>query len=640
MTSNKKNTLFLNTLLFIGLFYTSIPIQVDAVPVQLIPNNNIKYPIHIACECDYYLYVDDKYIEQANTEVNVEENWEQGHPGWNATKKFYPVIDNESPKIIAFNGIGGQFSGFLNGFVMDFNEGKDYTKYKEWKCKDFSKTVNNIPTSSSSSSSPSPPLPPPNWFTFDYNDSDWNMATSLGENYQNNSFQIFQHEREGISLKAEWLWTSDNSNKNIYCRKKNTNIITTPPPSTSMPPSGVSTTIHLSTTSAPLPTTSAPTRVQTSAPMRVSTMIHTTPVQTSAPMRVSTTIHTTPVQTSAPIRVQTSAPTRVSTMIHTTPVQTSAPIPLQTSAPIHVQTSAPMRVSTMIHTTPVQTSAPIPVQTSAPMRVQTSAPIRVQTSAPTRVSTMIHTTPVQTSAPMRVQTSAPIRVQTSAPMRVSTMIHTTPVQTSAPIHVQTSAHIPLQTSAHIRVSTMIRLSSTTVPLPTTSVPMPMPMPIPVHVPVPTIVISPHIQIIIQNIKYSQRRSYAHLDNLFRKLKLYNDEYSLYKQLMIARLHIRQHYSALFYDIKHLLEKQNNYDSIPISIPTPTIDKNDNKKSVKNIPRYIQSMHTLNKCIKKIEKSIQFIKGNHKYILLRILNKLKLQYQQDTEKLFMLIKNTR
>jgi hypothetical protein len=235
----------------------------------------------------------------------------------------------------------------------------------------------------------------------------------------------------------------------------------------------------------------------------------------------------------------------------------------------------------------VQTSAPIPVQTSAPIPVQTSAPIRVQTSAPIRV---------QTSAPIRVQTSAPIHVQTSAPMHVSTTIH---------------------------------LSSTTVPLPTTSAPMPMSLHVLVHVPVPTIVISPHIQIIIQNIKYSQRRSYAHLDNLFRKLKLYNEEYSLYKQMIIARLHLRQHYSALFYDIKHLLEKQNNYDSIPI--PIPTIDKNDNKKSAKNIPRYIRSMHTLNECIKKIEKSIQFIKGNHKYILLRILNKLKIQYQQDTEK---------
>jgi hypothetical protein len=188
-------------------------------------------------------------------------------------------------------------------------------------------------------------------------------------------------------------------------------------------------------------------------------------------------------------------------------------------------------------------------------------------------------------------------VQTSAPTVVSTTIHPIPVQTSAPTVA------------------------------------------------PTIVISPHIKIIIQNIKYSQRLSYAHVDNLFRKLKLYNEEYRIHKQLMIARFHLRQHYNALFYDIKHLLEKQNNYDSIPIPIltpkpkPTPTIDPNDNKKSIKTIPRYIHSMHNLNVCIKKIEQSIQFIKGNHKYILLRILNKLKLQYQEDTEKLFMLIKNT-
>ena len=111
--------------------------------------------------------------------------------------------------------------------------------------------------------------------------------------------------------------------------------------------------------------------------------------------------------------------------------------------------------------------------------------------------------------------------------------------------------------------------------------------------------------------------------------------------MIARLHLRQHYNAIFYDIKHLLKKQSKHNSIPTPTPTPTPsptpthDKTNDKQQVKNIPRYIQSMHTLNACIKKIEKSIQFIKGNHKYILLRILNKLKLQYQKDTEKLFML-----
>ena len=181
--------------------------------------------------------------------------------------------------------------------------------------------------------------------------------------------------------------------------------------------------------------------------------------------------------------------------------------------------------------------------------------------------------------------------------------------------MQTSAQPSVQTSALSRVSTIIH-----------------------HYPAPSIIISPHIQIIIQNIKYSQRRSNAHIANLFRKLKLYNDEYSLYKQLVIARLHLRQHYNAIFYDIKHILEKQSNYDSIPTPAPKPSNGENNNTKSLKKIPRYIRSMHTLNICIKKIEKSIQFIKGNHKYVLLKILNKLKLQYQKDTEKLFMMTIN--
>ena len=552
MISTKNDTLFLNTLLFIGLFYTYIPIKVDAIPIQLIPIENIKYPIHIACECDYSLYVDDKYIEQANKEVNIIENWEEGHPGWNATKKFIPVITNETPKIIAFNGIGGEFSGFLNGFIMDFNNGKGYTKYKEWKCKDFSKTIDK--------------MPPPNWFTFDYDDREWSMAASFGENYQNNSFQLFERERDEISLQAEWLWTSDNSNKNIYCRKKNENVKTIPLVLTTVP-------------------------VQTSAPHVVSTTIHTNPVQTSAPSGVSTMIHTNPVQT--------SAPHVVSKTIHLNPVQTSAPTVVSKTihpSTIPAQTSAPHVVSTTIH------PSTMPVQTSAPTIVSKTihpSTMPVQTSAPTVVSKTIHTNHVQTSAPTVVSTTihpSTIPVQTSAPSGVSTMIHpsTIPVQTSAPHVVSTTIHPN---------------------------------------PVPTIVISPHIQIIIQNIKYSQRRSNAHIANLFLKLKLYNEEYRLHNQLMIARLHLRQHYNAIFYDIRHLLEKQNKRDLIPSN------DKNDNKKSVMNIPRYIHSIHNLNVCIKKIERSIQFIKGNHKYILLKILNKLKLQYQQDTEKLFMLIKNT-
>jgi hypothetical protein len=381
---------------------------------------------------------------------------------------------------------------------MDMNHGKDYTKYEEWKCRDFSKTANKVP--------------PVDWFTFDYDDSQWEMAASYGVNYQNNSFQIFENPRDAISLNAQWLWTSDNKADTIYCRKKNGNVGTIP----------VSKTIHT-------------TPSQTSAPPPASKTIHTTPSQTSAP-RVLQTIHTTPSQTSAP---------RVSQTIHTTPSQTSAP-----------------PVSKTIHTTPSQTSAP-------------------------HVSKTIHTTPSQTSAPSPVsKTIHATPVQTSAPPPVSKTIHATPVQTSAPL-------------------------------------------------VPSIVISPHIQIVIQNIKYSQRRSNAHLDNLFQRIKLYKEEYRLYKQLTIARVHLRRHYNALYYDIKHFLEKHNTYEEPDVYHSIPS----DDKKPVTNIPHFIRSMHNLNASIKKIEQSIQFIKGNHKYILLRILNKLKIQYQEDTQRLFEIIEHT-
>ena len=451
MVFNSMRSLFLNTLMFMGLFNACRNIY--AIPVNLFTPSSggmIEYPIYIACECDYSLYVDGKNIQPDNTKV---ETFDYLETGWNATKKFYPAIYDESPKIIAFNGISGQYAGLLNGFIMDMNNGEDYTRYEDWKCADFSNTASKVP--------------PIDWFTYDYDDSEWRMATSFGKNYQNNSFQIFETERREINLQAEWIWTSDNTVTNVYCRKKNENVMTIP--------------------------------------------------------------------------LSTSAPPTVSPTIHTSRVQTSAPRPVQTSAPRPVQTSAPPTVSPTIHTSRVQTSAPPTVQTSAPR--------------PT-VSPTIHTSRVQTSAPHPVQTSAP------------------------------------------------------------------------H-PAPTIVISPHIQIIIQNIKFSQRRSNTHVDNLFRKLSLYRDEYKLYKLLTIARLHLKQHYNALFYDIKHILEKQNIYDTIP------TIRKNP----VKNIPRYLQSMHTLNISIKKIEDSIQFIKGNHKYILLGILDKLKIQYQQDTQKLLTLIPNT-
>jgi len=665
MVFKKEHSLFLSTLFCIGVFNACTQTQVYAIPVNLVPSRieGIKYPIHIACECDYSLYVDGKYIDQANKEVNIVEIVEYGHPGWNATKKFYPIIYDESPKIIAFSGVGNQFPGFLNGFVMDMNNGEDYTKYQQWKCNDFSSTVTKVP--------------PSNWITYDYDDNDWAMSASYGNNYQNNSFQLFEKEREGINLEAEWLWTSNNAVSNIYCRKKNENVkpipvvLTTIPVQTSAP-TRVSTTIHPTVTQ-----TSAPTRVsktihqtvvQTHAPTHVSKTIHPIVVQTSAPTTVSKTIHPIVVQTSAPTTVsktihptvvQTSAPTRVSTTIHPTVVQTHAPT--HVSKTIHTtvaQTSAPTHVSKTIHTTvvqtsaphPVQTSAPHPVQTSAPHPVQTSAPTRVQTSAPTRVSTTIHPTVTQTSAPTRVsktihqtvvQTSVPTRVQTSAPTRVSKTIHTTvvqtsaphPVQTSAPTHVsktihttvaQTSAPTRVQTSAPTRVQTSAPHSvQTSAPHSVqTSAPHRVSTTIhPTTVPAPptnyNIVISPRIKIIIQNVKYSRKRSYEHIDNLFRKLKNYNDDYTIYKQLLLTRYHIRKHYTTILHDIRKLLYSTNTHH---------------NHDNTAQTPHFILSMQKLDNSIKHIEQSIKFIKGNHKYILLNILHKLQLQYQTDTQRL--------
>jgi hypothetical protein len=215
----------------------------------------------------------------------------------------------------------------------------------------------------------------------------------------------------------------------------------------------------------------------------------------------------------------------------------------------------------------------------------------VQTHAPTHVSTTIH--------PTVVQTSAPHPVQTHAPTHVSTTIHPTVVQTSAPHPVQT--HAPTHVSS----------------IPSTNY---------------NIIYSPHIKIIIQNVRYSRTRSYNHIDNLLRRLKIYHDDDNIYQQILHTRYHIQHHYNTILHDLRILIHSLHTHDS------DYDDDKHDNRTN-KPTPHFIQSMYKLDTSIKKIEESLQFIKGNHKYILLRILNKLKLQYRQDTEKLFTLIKYT-
>jgi hypothetical protein len=272
----------IQTLLYIGLFMLFNPLQnyntnvAMSLPIEFTNKQNtntntntIKYPIHVACECeDYQLYIDGKIVEPVGV---VEGNLESE---WNATKIFIPVINTETPKIIGFRGTGGQFSGFMNGFVMDMNNGADYTKYQEWKCMEF-------------------PLPavPVNWYMYDYDDSLWEMAKSYGMNYQNNSYQIFDHERFSIHLNAEWLWTQNNAKTNVFCRKKDKHVLaTTAAPRVS---ASVSHTTHH------MPATTAAPRASAS----VSHTTHHMPATTAAPRASASVSHTThhmPATTAAP----------------------------------------------------------------------------------------------------------------------------------------------------------------------------------------------------------------------------------------------------------------------------------------------------------------------------------------------------
>ena len=222
-----------------------------SMPVEFIHKGNtsmntIKYPIHVACECEnYQLYVDGNFVKQASVVESYLED------EWNATKIFIPEITNEIPKIIAFHGMGGQFSGFMNGFIMDMNNGADYTKYQEWKCMEF------IPSAV-----------PVNWYMYDYDDSLWEVSKSFGMNYQNNSYQIYYHERFGIHLNAEWLWTQNNAKTNVFCRKKDKHVQTIPLQTTTL--------FH------PTPTTTAPTTHATTHSSVLKTTHHV-PAQTATP---------------------------------------------------------------------------------------------------------------------------------------------------------------------------------------------------------------------------------------------------------------------------------------------------------------------------------------------------------------------
>jgi len=330
----------LQSLLYIGLFVLCSPNVATSLPVDFINKQNtntntntnpntIKYPIRVACECENYkIYVDGKIVEQ----VDVIESYLENE--WNATKIFIPDITTETPKIIAFHGTGGQFSGFANGFVMDMNNGADYTKYQEWKCMEF------IPSAV-----------PVNWYMYDYDDSLWDVSKSYGMNYQNNSYQIFETERLGIHLNAEWLWTQDNAKTNIFCRKKDTKVQTIPLLTTMAPAAAPTTSTSVLKTTHHVPATTAAAAPTTHASVLKTT--HHVPSTTAAPITSTSALKTT-----HQIPATTAAPTTSTSVLKTThqiPATTAAPTTstsvLKTTHHIHSTTAAPTTSTSALKTT-------------------------------------------------------------------------------------------------------------------------------------------------------------------------------------------------------------------------------------------------------------------------------------------------
>jgi hypothetical protein len=657
--TRRSNIGLFNLVLFVGLYNTSV----SAIPINAVASyEGIKYPIHVACECIFTLYVDGVYVGEGNKE-NYDPKY--GSTEWNDTKKYYPVIRENEPKIIAFNGMGGQYPVFPNGFIMDMNEGKDYTKYNEWKCKDFSKTVEKTP--------------PSNWFTYDYDDSDWSVSTSYGANYQNNSFQMFETPRYFITLNAEWLWTETNSDAVIYCRKKNPNthtllIPTTVPPTTTHPattsaaPTHVEKKVHTTVlqTTHPATTSAAPTHVEKKVHTTVLPTTHPA-TTTAAPTHVEKKVHTTmPPPTTHPATT-TVVPTHVEKNVHTT-VSPTTHTATTSAAPTHMEkkvhttvlptTAAPTHVEKKVHTTVLPTTAaPTHVEKKVHTTVLPTTHPATTTAAPTHVEKKVHTsvlptTVVPTHVEKKVHTTMPPPTRhpattTAAPTHVEKKAHTTVLPTTAaPTHVEKKVHTTVSPTTHPATTTAVpthvekkvhtTVSPTTHPATTTVASKPLHIEthnpkethiekIIVHTTVPptthpettdtknyNIVISPRIKIIINQIKRSHARSNIHISSLLQKIKLYHDDLKLYKKLLFIRLHLQHHYKTI---IRYALHEYH---------------LNKKPHTVK-VPQFVKTLRKLNNMITQIEHNIKFIKGNHKYILLNILEKLKIMYKKDTRK---------
>ena len=560
-------TFKLQTLLYIGLFMLLDPFDnssqnmVVSLPIDLINNRNtIKYPIHVACECeDYEVYVDGIFVKQAGVIESYLEN------EWNATNIFIPEITNETPKIIAFHGKGNEFSGFMNGFLMDMNNGADYTKYKEWKCIDFL-----------------PSAVPINWYAYDYDDSLWEMSKSYGMNYQNNSYQIFETERRGIHLQAEWLWTQQNTKTNIFCRKKNTSVQTLPP------------------------ATTAAAKIDTTAVPHVSKSVsHTTqhiPLQTSAAKIDKTAVpHVSKSvsHTTQHIPVQTAAPHVSKSVSHTT-----QHIPLQTAAAKIDKTAAPHVSKSVSHTT-----RHIPLQTAVP-----TAAAKIETTAVPTAAAKIETTAVPHVSKSVSHTTRHIPLQTAAP-------------TAAP-KVDTIAVPKSEIHNVYNINNNIKIIINNAKVSKNIIDK--------HI--------SNILHQLDTLKYDRdmNENENENDNDSEKDKLYRELSDIVKQ---THHHIHRHYDSIVDYYKKILEERYNQPRLEDDMDNDEkVEKvengendekgekkeifNKNDSRLKKTSKLIESMIKLNHYIKMIEYKIHFIKGETRNNLFQILYSLRKQYQDD------------
>jgi hypothetical protein len=458
---------------------------------------------------------------------------------------------------------------------MDMNNGADYTKYQEWKCAQFS-----------------PSGVPANWYMYDYDDSLWEVSKTYGMNYQNNSYQIYYTERLGIHLNAEWLWTQNNAKTNVFCRKKDKHVQTIPLQTTTL--------FH------PTPTTAAPT-THTTIHASVLKPTHHIPAQTAAPT-THAPIHASVLKTTHHIPAQTAAPPT-----HASVLKTTHHIPAQTAAPTtHATTHANVLKPT--HHIPVQTAAP----TTHASVLKTTHHVPAQTAAPTTHATT-HASVLKTTHHVPAQTAAP-----TTHASVLKTIHHISEQTATPTtHATTHAsglktthHIPAQSAAPLvkpEIQNIYNIKNT-------------------------------IKIIINNAKVSKNIVDNHMFTIFRYLhslktdrndrnddrsvndeKLRRELYTIVKQ---THTHIHNHYNQMFDYYKNLLRDKHDNEGSGEYEKEEKEEKVDNKKRLHNSSTIIKSMIKLNHYIKVIEYKIQFIKGETKYNLLKILYSLRKQYQDD------------